>query len=102
MFDQKPRNRVTGLVSASAAGSEPDSMQSSNALQPILSSLNAFYRFSRPHTVIGTVNLFNLFDFLYNFFPQKTVQILNHVQNRNLYMSHLSNCTGPHMVQGPP
>jgi hypothetical protein len=54
IVDRKPKNQITGLVSSSAAGSEPDSLDSSNALQPILSSLNAFYRFSRPHTIIGT------------------------------------------------
>ncbi|KAF3329654.1 homogentisate phytyltransferase [Carex littledalei] len=54
MVDRDKKNQITGLVSASAAGSEPDSLDSTNALRPILSSLNAFYRFSRPHTVIGT------------------------------------------------
>ncbi|XP_078163015.1 homogentisate phytyltransferase 1 [Carex rostrata] len=54
MVDRKPKNQITGLVSASAAGSESDSLDSSNTLRPISSSLNAFYRFSRPHTIIGT------------------------------------------------
>ncbi|KAJ4748011.1 Homogentisate phytyltransferase [Rhynchospora pubera] len=54
ILDLKPRKQTSGLVSASAAGSEPDSVDSSGAFRPILSALSAFYRFSRPHTVIGT------------------------------------------------
>ncbi|KAJ3679227.1 hypothetical protein LUZ60_017238 [Juncus effusus] len=53
-FDQNERNLKKEIVRASTAGSEPESLDSSSVLTPFLSSLNAFYRFSRPHTVIGT------------------------------------------------
>jgi homogentisate phytyltransferase/homogentisate geranylgeranyltransferase len=35
--------------------SEPEANDSANIWKPISSFLDAFYRFSRPHTVIGTV-----------------------------------------------
>lgn len=79
MVDRKPKNQITGLVSASAAGSESesesDSLDSSNTSRPILSLLNAFYRFSRPHTIIGTVNLFNLLNFFYKIWTMYKIQI---------------------------
>lgn len=43
-------------TSGNSIGSEPpETYDSTSTWKSILSSFNAFYRFSRPHTVIGTV-----------------------------------------------
>ena len=53
---QRPNKRF--LVNA--ADGQPLESEPKNVLNSVKDSLDAFYRFSRPHTVIGTVGYLNL------------------------------------------
>lgn len=51
-----PKNDSKYAVN-SASGHSLESEPSKNPLDPVHQAVDAFYRFSRPHTVIGTVRL---------------------------------------------
>ncbi|KAK7329771.1 hypothetical protein VNO77_23950 [Canavalia gladiata] len=48
------RKYVVKAASGQSFESEPQALDPKSALDPVKNSLDAFYRFSRPHTVIGT------------------------------------------------
>lgn len=60
MYQECNRKYVVKAAPGKSFESEPDALDPKDVLGSVKNSLDAFYRFSRPHTVIGTVK-FNLF-----------------------------------------
>lgn len=48
---------IVNAASGQPLGSEPEAFGTKGTWETVQTSVDAFYRFSRPHTIIGTVSL---------------------------------------------
>ncbi|XLS85655.1 hypothetical protein HN51_035821, partial [Arachis hypogaea] len=78
------RKYIVKVPSGQSFESEPPAFDSKRILTSVKNSLDAFYRFSRPHTVIGTEDLFKLlgekhqlYEFLDTFYMQCSYILFN-------------------------